>query len=161
MKIETSASPDQSHARLLAGTASTGRPVYELVPAAIVEPGIYDVLGSPGLAGGCAAGDRIRLADDGSFEVLRHGGNLCLVLYPSSPPTDDEVALLVAAFQHLGGLVEVAPERRFLVITVPVTAGFGPVEDAVNAWTAPRRCPWEYGNVYDDDGEPLGWWTIG
>ncbi|GAA5192248.1 hypothetical protein GCM10023322_51450 [Rugosimonospora acidiphila] len=157
----TVAGQDPSHVRLLAGNASSGRPVYEAVPALPVEPGVYDVLGTPGLAAGCAAGDRIRVGDDGKFEVLRRGGNLCLLLYPSPPPADDEVAVLVAAFQRLDGLVELPPHRRFVVITVPVTAGFEAVEDAVNGWTAARGCPWEYGNVYDDDGEALGWWRTG
>ncbi|MFE9205110.1 hypothetical protein [Micromonospora sp. NPDC007230] len=49
-------------------------------------------------------------------------------------------------------------DGRFIVITVPAAAGFAAVEDAVNSWTAEQGCPWEYGNVYDEDGQPLGWW---
>ena len=125
----------------------------------MVTPGVYDVLGSPVLTYGCAAGDRIRVAEDGSFEVLRRGGNLCLVLFPASPPADDEVTLLTTAFQHLDGIVETPPDRRFVVVTVPVKAGFAAIENVVNDWTATRDCPWEYGNVYDEAGDPLGWWT--
>jgi hypothetical protein len=148
-----------AHVRLLAGTASSGQPVYELIPASMVEHGVYDVLASPGLARGCAAGDRIRVADDGSFEVLRRGGNVCLVLYPPAPPPDDGIAALTTAFTQLDGLVEMPVDRRFIVITVPATAGFAAVEDLINSWTAEQDCPWEYGNVYDEDGHPLGWWT--
>ncbi|MBQ0895096.1 DUF4265 domain-containing protein [Micromonospora sp. U56] len=147
------------HVRLLAGTASSGQPCYELIPAAMVEQGVYEVLASPGLTHGCAAGDRIRVRHDGSFEVLRRGGNLCLVLYPPTPPSGDSIAALTTAFTHLDGLVEMPADGRFIVVTVPVAAGFAAVEDAVNSWTAEQDCPWEYGNVYDEDGHPLGWWT--
>jgi len=158
VKIEV-AGRGHSHARLLAGLGAGGQPVYEEVPGTMVTPGVYDVLGSPVLTYGCAAGDRIRVAEDGSFEVLRRGGNLCLVLFPASPPADDEVTLLTTAFQHLDGIVETPPDRRFVVVTVPVKAGFAAIENVVNDWTATRDCPWEYGNVYDEAGDPLGWWT--
>ncbi|MBL7258613.1 hypothetical protein [Paractinoplanes lichenicola] len=61
------------HVVLLAGY-SEQQPVNEVVPATLVEDGVYDVLGSPAMAYGCAAGDRVRVAADGSFEVLRRGG---------------------------------------------------------------------------------------
>ncbi|WP_067498793.1 DUF4265 domain-containing protein [Actinoplanes sp. TFC3] len=79
---------EHTHVRLLAGHASTGRPVHEQVPAALVEQAIYDVLASPAIAYGFAAGDRVRVGEDGSFTVLQRGGNLCVVLLPANPPSD-------------------------------------------------------------------------
>ena len=151
--------PAHSHVNLFAGSASSGRPVYEPVPAAAVSPGVFDVLASPALVHGCAAGDRIQVAEDGRFEVLSRGGNLCVVLFPAERPPDPDVDELTAAFQRLGGIVESPPDRRFIVVTVPMAAGFPAVEQAVNDWTATRSCEWEYGNVYDDNGDPLNWWT--
>jgi hypothetical protein len=144
---------------LFAGLNTDGQPVQEQVPAAVVTPGVYDVLASPAMVYDCAAGDRIQVAKDGSFEVLRHGGNLCLVLLPDAPPTDTDIGLLTTAFERLDGIVEVPVDRRFIVITVPVSAGFPAIEKAVNDWIADRGCPWEYGNVYDADGNPLNWWV--
>jgi hypothetical protein len=152
--------PGHTHVRLLAGPGKDGRAVYELVPASAVETGVYDVLASPAIAYGCAAGDRIRVAEDGRFGVLRRGGNICLVLLPRARPTETEVGDLTAAFRRLGGIVESPPDGRFIVVTVPASAGFPAVEEAANHWTAARDCPWEYGNVFDDDGNPLNWWTV-
>jgi hypothetical protein len=149
----------KDHVRLLAGTSSSGQPVYELIPAAMVEPGVFDVIGSPGLACGCAAGDRIRVAQDGRFEVLRRGGNLCLVLVPRTPGDDGEIAALRSVFGQLGGQVEMPAGRRFIVITVPVTVGFSAVEDAVGTWASDNDSDWYFGNVYDEDDRPLNWWT--
>jgi Domain of unknown function (DUF4265) len=150
--------PHSDHVRLLAGVNSSGKPVYELVPAALVEPGLYDVIASPGLASGCAAGDRIRVASDGRFEVIRRGGNLCLVAVPPAPPQPGEIAALRRTFDRLGGLVEMPANGRFIVITVPVAAGFPAVEEAVSAWAARTNSDWFYGNVYDENDRPLNWW---
>jgi hypothetical protein len=155
----TASDQHHDHVRLLAGHKSDGQPVFEVLPAELVKPGVYDVLGSPGLAHGCAAGDRIQVNDDGSFEVLERGRNLCLVLYPTPPLHDHELASLGAVFQQLGGIVETPPTRRFIVVTVPVTAGFDAVEHAASSWASTNNAAWEYGNVYDDHGNALGWWT--
>ncbi|MBL7258614.1 hypothetical protein [Paractinoplanes lichenicola] len=75
-------------------------------------------------------------------------------MLPETTPDDDDVAELRDAFDRLDGLVELPADRRFIVITVPLTAGFPAIEAAVNAWTAARNCGWEYGNVHDED-----WWV--
>ncbi|MBU2664529.1 hypothetical protein KOI35_13585 [Actinoplanes bogorensis] len=62
-----------------------------------------------------------------------------------------------AAFDRLGGVVEMPADRRFIVITVPVRAGFPAVEAAVGSWAADHDSGWEYGNVYDDGGGVLPW----
>ena len=148
----------EDHVRLLAGANSSGAPVYELIPAAMVEPEVYDVIGIPGLVCGCAAGDRIRIAQDGRFEVLRRGGNLCLVLVPRTPRRDGAIAALRSAFGRLGGVVEMPTNGRFIVVTVPATAGFAAVEDAMETWASDNDSDWYFGNVYDEDDRPLNWW---
>jgi len=48
------------------------------------------------------------------------------------------------------------------ILTVPVAAGFARVEAALDA--AVRELPgssWAYGNVYDPQDRPLGWWEPG
>ena len=67
MTSDPDASVPHGHVQLRAGIASSGEPVYELVPAVAVEPAVYDVIGSPALVYGCAAGDRIRVEPDGSL----------------------------------------------------------------------------------------------
>jgi hypothetical protein len=148
-----------THVRVLADTATPGQPVYEVLPAARLDTFEYLVHGSPGLAYGFAAGDRLYVADDGTYKIRGRGQNLCLRAYPTANLSDDDISALVAAFEPLGGLVETPDDRRFVVVTVPISAGFPAVETAVTDWATPRLCEWEYGNVYDDNGIALGWWN--
>jgi len=150
---------DHRHVTLFAGRRSDGHAVYEPVPATAVGPGVFDVLASPAMACGCAAGDRIRVAEDGTFEVLNRGGNLCRVVLPATPPADAEIEALSTDFKRLGGIVESPSNRRFIVVTVPAAAGFPAVEAAIISWTTDHGGEWLYGNVYDDDGNVLDWWT--
>jgi hypothetical protein len=139
--------------------ASSGEPVYELVPAVPVKPGVYDLVGSPALVYGCAAGDRIRVSRDGEFEVLDRGGNVCLVIFPSDPSTaETNIDQLRATFARLGGTTESPPDGRFIVVTVPVAAGFPSIERAVQDWLNEVEGEWSFGNVYDEDDRPLNWW---
>lgn len=146
------------HARLFAGTAASGAPVYEVVPAVRISQTEYEILGSPGLATGCAAGDRVRVFADGRFEIVTRGGNVCVVIYPRTPPDDSAVAPLRDAFEKLAGLVEAPEDKRFIVVTVPVSAGFPVIEAVVVEWASSNNAEWYYGNVYDEDDRPLGWW---
>jgi hypothetical protein len=61
------------------------------------------------------------------------------------------------AVDELRGLVEMPSDRRFVVITLPVSAGFAAVENTVSSWAAEHECAWEFGNVYDDNGDVLDW----
>ncbi|WP_189331796.1 DUF4265 domain-containing protein [Actinoplanes ianthinogenes] len=147
-----------SHVRLLAGLGAGGHLVYETVLTRTIEPDLHLVLGTPAFVEGIAAGDRIRVHAGGSFEVVQRGGNICLLVVPAEPPGADDLAPLRDTFDDLGGIVELPPDRRFIVITVPAAAGFDTVEAAINEWTVPRGHHWEYSNVYDPDGNPLNWW---
>jgi hypothetical protein len=146
------------HVRLLAGATRSGQPVYEVLPAEGLDGGIYVLRGSPGLVYGCAGGDRIRVDANGGFDVERRGGNLCLRIYPTGTPTDSDVEPLISAFARLDGIVEMPASRRFIVITVPVSAGFPAVEAAAATWASAHGCGWQYGNVYDEHDQPLHWW---
>jgi len=147
-----------SHVRLAAGLGAGGQLVYESVLTRTIAPDLHLVLGTPALVEGIAAGDRIQVRAGGAFEVVQRGGNICLLVVPEEPPGADDLALLRDAFDDLGGIVELPPDRRFIVITVPAAAGFDAVEHAIDDWTGPRGHHWEYGNVYDADGKPLNWW---
>ncbi|MEU0877021.1 DUF4265 domain-containing protein [Lentzea sp. NPDC005914] len=154
-------STQDSHVRLFAGIAPSGEPVYEVVPAVRTSQTEYEILGSPGLATGCAAGDRVRVLDDGTFEIVTRGGNVCVVIYPRTPPDDSAVTSLRDAFEKLSGQVEAPQDKRFIVVTVPVGAGFPVIESVVVEWTSSNNAEWYYGNVYDEDDRPLGWWETG
>ncbi|CAM5474239.1 hypothetical protein [Streptomyces aurantiogriseus] len=65
-----------THVTLLAGHTSSGKPAHEVLPARTLDGDLFELAGSPGLVLGCAAGDVLRVSDDGTFEVTRQGGNL-------------------------------------------------------------------------------------
>ncbi|GAA1808072.1 hypothetical protein GCM10009682_32350 [Luedemannella flava] len=150
---------DHDHVRLLAEVSETGQPRLEELPATRLGHDVYLVDGSPMFTYGCAAGDRIRVAEDGTFEVLERGGNLCLRVYPTEPLSEASVEALRHRIGDLDGLVETPGDRRFVVITAPVTAGFPDLQAVLDQWTEEHGGVWEYGNVYDEDNKPLDWWT--
>jgi hypothetical protein len=144
---------------LHAGKRSDGSPVLEEVPVRPVSTSQVVILQSPGLVLGVAAGDLLDLKDDGEFEVVTRGGNLCIQVFAKSgiDQLEREMSRGLAA---IGGRLDGRAAKE-LVYTVPVTAGFNAIEDVLKSCVA--RCEgaeWFYGNVYDpDDGvTPLNWW---
>ena len=151
--------PHEDHVRLLAGVGSRGHPVYELVPAVAVEPGVYEVLGTPALAFGCAAGDRVRVAEDGTFDIVARGGNIAVVIFPREPVGDGDLAELSAGLDELGGLAEAPDDGCLVVVTVPVSATFSAIESTVEGWARRFDAEWSFANVYDKDDQPINWWS--
>jgi hypothetical protein len=152
--------PRPGHVALLAGHSSQGRRVHEVVPALQREDGYWDLLGTPALAMGCAAGDVLAVEEDGAFQVVSRGGNLAIVSYvPKAQDISAPLAALTDGFGSLGGTVETPADRRFVVVTVPASAGFPAVEAQMQRWQESTALDWYFGNVYDLDDEPLGWWA--
>lgn len=149
--------------QLLAGfNESTGNPVHEELPARHEGDDRYVVLATPGLANGCAAGDTVLVDDHGRFTVVERGGNVAVHVYPPAVLQTREVEALQRLFEPLGGVVEAPDPANFVVVTVPVSAGFSAIEDAMDVWLAVRtETTWYFGNVYDEAGQPLGWWGDG
>jgi hypothetical protein len=149
-----------SHIALLAGFKSSGEPVLEQVPAEHLEGPRYRLAATPGLALGCADGDVVEVADDGSFEVLVRGGNLGLLFY--GPGVIEVVEPLGNAFRGIGGQTEAPEDVQFIVATVPVSVGFDSVENAIRDGLSGRPgVEWFYSNVYDEQDQPLNWWPTG
>lgn len=149
------------HVSLLAGTAKDGSPRTEMTPAEKLGASRYRILGTPGLANGCAEGDIVIVEHDGSFDVIERGGNIAIHVYPAGPLGDEVLSDLKQRFGVLGGRVEYPPDTRFVAITVPSAAGFPKIEAAMDdAMRHPSASAveWYFGNVYDDAGTPLEWW---
>ncbi|MCD9900296.1 DUF4265 domain-containing protein [Streptomyces sp. MT29] len=89
MSIEIPAPSHHCHVALRVGVASSGKPVFETLPARAVGSGSYELTGSPGLVEGCAAGDLLEIDADGLFQVVRRGPNLCIQAF-GRPPFDAE-----------------------------------------------------------------------
>lgn len=138
------------HVRLLAGHKADGRPVYEVLPATPRGPGVVVLAGSPGLVLGCAAGDVLRVDDDGGFEVVEPGANLCVQAFRDERFTPESFGALQEAVAALGGLAEAPPDLRFIVVTVERAAGLAAVARVMDSWAAGvDDTTWWYGNVDD------------
>jgi hypothetical protein len=142
-----------------AGTSSSGETVYEELLVAERGPDTYELLASPGLVLGAAAGDTIRVGRGCSLEVVGRGGNLCVQLFRSQGVAEIEDFSTTAVAPMRGQLDGKSAGQ--LVYTIPVSTGFAAVEQALKRIV--ERFPdveWYYGNVYDpsDGVTPLDWW---
>jgi hypothetical protein len=125
-----------------------GRAVRETVPARFLAAGLIEILGSPALVVGCAAGDVIRVSEDGRFETVHRGPNVSVQAVATPAFTPDDVQRLSDALREVGGIVEAPPDRRFLVATIPTSAGEQAINAILDEWTAPLTdFYWQYGVV--------------
>lgn len=136
-----------------------GRPRQEPVHAEPLGAGIYRLLFSPGFVQGIAAGDEFRVLDeDGAFEVVRRSGNLAVQVY-SDESVESFKQQLEEKVRALGGVLDGSIDRG-MVFTIPLSAGFVAIEALFNEFVASSAgVSWFYGNVYDAEDKPLGWWN--
>jgi len=144
---------------LRAGTGLGGSRVEESVQAEELEGSRYRLVQSPGLVLGLAADDEFELHDDGTFEVTRRGGNLCIQIFflKGAAALEPDASRLL---EPLGGRLD-GKTKQALVYTVPVAVGFPVVERALGELTLQfPLMEWYYGNVHDpvDGVTPLNWW---
>lgn len=119
---------------LLTAEESNGRLTREALPVRRLSPDTVEVLGSPGLLLGFAAGDTLRVNADHRFEVVGRGPNDCIQAFaeqPVSPEILDELRHQVAGH---GGHVETPEHRRMIVVTVP-TAEARAATEIMNSWS--------------------------
>jgi len=134
--MTTPRSSAATHIRLLAGHASAGHPVYEVLPALSRDSGLFELAGSPGMVLGCAAGDVLHVGEDGQFEVVGQGSNLCVQAYRSGHFTPESFAELEGAVSVLEGLTEAPADRRFIVVTLDRSTSLSVIEALMNKWAA-------------------------
>jgi hypothetical protein len=145
------------HVSLFAGE-SNGQRTYEPVHVVVVRDGVRRVLFTPGMVYGIAAGDEIELTEGGEFKVLRRGQNLAVRVF-SEEPIAQYLPRLQAEVQPLGGRID-GQVKHGAAFTIPVSAGFKSVEAIFVSFVNDHpSCIWEYGNVYDEQSKPLGWWA--
>ncbi|MCX5215327.1 DUF4265 domain-containing protein [Kitasatospora sp. NBC_00240] len=126
----------RTHIRLLAGHAGAGRPVFEVLPARPVQSDLFRLAGSPGMVLGCAAGDVLRVADDGQFEVVEQGDNWCIQAAGLGRLSPGSFVALREAAAVLPGMAEAPADLRFIVVTVSRTVGLPAIERVMDTWAA-------------------------
>ena len=144
---------------LLAGVHPNGQPVIEHVIAEPQETQLFRLLRSPLFVSGVAAGDEIQILprQPGQFRVLQRSGQLAVRVFCRDNIADVAEAL-TPRVELLGGRLDTETPRA-LVYSIHVAVGFSDIEALFNRCVGnsdTRR--WQYGNVYDDSGEPLDWW---
>lgn len=133
-----------------------GSAVDELVAASRLAEDRYLVRFSPGLYKGIAAGDEIEYNPvTKSARVLARGGNIVIQVFHKEIPGVIIESLKERAL-GIGGWID-GEDKSLVVLTFPVGVGF-PAIESLMATLPPRGIEWEYGNVYDEKGKPLGWW---
>ena len=119
----------------------------------------YVIEFTPGLAYDVAAGDEIELADDGTYFVVTRAGNVAIRVLSEQLLEQQESSLTYLVEKSLSGRLDGNIGRRCLAYTVPIQTGFPAIEKVFSEFirTTPGSI-WEYGNVYDKNGQPLNWW---
>ncbi|MFF4121864.1 DUF4265 domain-containing protein [Streptomyces sp. NPDC001714] len=133
-----------------------GAAADEMVAATRLAETRYLVRLSPGFYRGIAAGDEVEYDQiTKSATVITRGGNVAIQVFHEGIPGEviDSFKKRVAG---IGGRVD-GELDSLVVLTFPVGIGF-PAIESIMAALPERGIEWEYGNVYDQNGEPLGWW---
>lgn len=144
---------------LIAGRHPNGQPVIERLPAVPADaPNQFWLLQSPLFVGGCARGDCIELLHNnpGRFRLRVRSGQLAVRVF-GRDGVDKLGEELTPAVERLGGRLDIA-NARALAYSIHVAVGFREIEQLFDAIVTSAGAHWSYGNVYDDNGEPLLWW---
>lgn len=146
---------------IYAGKSSDGNSVYEELPVVRLDTGDFRLLSSPGLVLGIARDDQIKFKhEDGHYELVRRGGNICVQLYINSSMSLEVDKLVKDVTTRLDGTLDGRTANQF-VFSIHVSKGFEEIEQTFNSFIASNAdAEWFYGNVYDEkDGiTPLNWW---
>ncbi|MBA9901913.1 DUF4265 domain-containing protein [Burkholderia cepacia] len=156
--------PDQDDDLIHVYAGSSGdAPVHEELPARQIEPGIYELLASPGLVLNLAKGDLVRMDDpDRPPTVLKRGGNYCIQIYGDAIP-DHEIDRLASEVEsELSGTLD-GRYGGSLALSVPSGAGGERIRTVFDGFTARTGLAWYYANIYrnfedPDDETLLDWW---
>ncbi|MGW1759310.1 DUF4265 domain-containing protein [Streptomyces mirabilis] len=155
------ASEDSTNCSSFAGIrlkveSQQGATADEVVAVTPVSDGHYLVRLSPGFFRGIAAGDVIAYDErNKSAKVVERGGNVAVQVFHAGIP-GDVIESLKKNAAEIGGRVD-GELDSLVVLTFPVKVGFPAIESTLGALPE-DGVEWEYGNVFDERGEPLAWW---
>lgn len=136
-----------------------GKPLFEEVLVATRGDGRFELLRSPGMVLGLARGDVFTLLGEElpGFRVDEHSGNVAIQIYCESAIAE-AVEHLDRALHKFSATLDGRTDHA-LVFTVALDVGLELVTGEMErfAMTFPGS-EWQYGNLYDAEGEPLSWW---
>ena len=119
---------------LLSADEPNGRVVREALPVRRLTEDTVEVLGSPGMLLGFAAGDTLKVAADHRFVVTERGPNVCIQAFAAQPVAPNPIGDLRNQLAAFEGLVETPEHRKMIVLTLPATVGTQRVTEILNTW---------------------------
>ncbi|MFC5476004.1 DUF4265 domain-containing protein [Paraherbaspirillum soli] len=130
------------------------------------EDSVFVIKNIPAFVYGVALGDLIKVTDSesGDFCILNRSGQVTLRAYIDGTLDRQDIKLLIDEITAVGGVFEVgankasAVETSLLLVSIDVAKGFQLVESLMKKFSA-MGGQWEYGNIYDQDENPLNWWS--
>lgn len=119
----------------------------------------------PAFVYGVAFGDRIKINnfESGDFIVTARSGQLAIRIFIDGTLEKDEIRHLMENVTSLGGRFEIGINKEdknktsLLLVSVDISKGFSEIESLMKKFEKVGG-HWEYGNVYDQVGEPMNWW---
>ncbi|WP_188152236.1 DUF4265 domain-containing protein [Teredinibacter waterburyi] len=150
--------PSSSQIDLIAGQHPDGSPVMEKLQVLTLEDGNLQLQRSPAFLRGVARGDLIVVdSSKQTHTLVRRSGNLCIRVIARSNISDIATEL-TPALEKMGATLDFE-NARMLVFSIHVSCGFSAIEDVLNRYSGQDGLStWFYGNVYDQDMQPLNWW---
>jgi len=138
----------------------------EIVLARPLSNNEYILHSIPAFAYGVAFGDKVAISDmdKGVFNIITRGNNVTIRLFRQGTLDTKDIDDLIKKIISNGGAYEVGKnisaknESSLLLINVPVSIGFTAIEEMMKI-ADQAQSNWEYGNVYNKDGDPIGWWS--
>ena len=129
------------------------------------ESGTYALKSIPAFAYGFGLDDELEILDAklGTVKLVERGRNITIRLFKIGTLSVELVEDFVNKIHEKGGVYEIArnataeKESSLLLVSFPLSYGFKNIEEDMSAFDE-SSYSWEYGNVYDDDGNPLNWW---
>lgn len=126
---------------------------------------LFIVQSIPAFTYGVGLKDIIRLLDreSGRYEVVTRGKEVVVRLYVDGSLDKSEIKSLIDDVVSSGGCFEVGKNsdetngKSLLLFALSVGLGFGKIESLFKPFGS-GGYQWEYGNVYDEEGNPLNWW---
>jgi hypothetical protein len=148
---------------LLIDKSSGKREVILATPSG--DSNTFTVESIPAFTYGVGLKDVIRLLDSasGTYEVVKYGKQIVVRLYVDGSLERPQIKTLIDDILSLGGHFEIGKNsdqtggKSLLLIALDSELGFKRIEDLLKPFDT-IGYQWEYGNVYDAEGNPLNWW---
>ena len=137
----------------------------EFLLAEKTSTGSFIIRSIPAFTYGYGLGDEIEVINEsaGQVSLVKRANNIVIRLFKRGSLNIDIVDDFVNEIESKGGVYEIGTnaksenESSLLLVSFPLTYGFRNIEKDMKVFNSDDY-NWEYGNIYDENGDPIGWW---